>query len=75
MREGEERIKKTTRKEIGLFKKLIADVGNVFQSIRIRCTFQINDGFDGFLLDYGRNFLLRFGSAIWFIFIVIELSK
>jgi len=75
MREGEERIKKTTRKEIGLFKKLIADVSNVFQSIRIRCTFQINNGFDGFLLDYGYNFLLRFGSAIWFIFIIIQLSK
>ena len=75
MREGEERIKKTTRKEIGIFKKIIADVGNVFQSIRIRCTFQINNGFDGFLLDYGYNFLLRFGSAIWFIFIIIQLSK
>jgi hypothetical protein len=75
MKEGEERIKKTPRKENGILKKLIADVSNVFQSIRVRCTFQINDGFDRFLLDYGRNILLRFGSLIWFIFIIIKLSK
>ena len=75
MKEGEERIKKTPRKEDGIFEKLIADVSNVFQSIRVRCTFQINDGFDRFLLDYGRNFLWRFGSVLWFIFIIIKLSK
>lgn len=75
MREGEERIKKTPRTEIGIFKKLAFDVSNVFQSIRVRCIVQTNNGFDGFLLDYGRNFLWRFGFFLWLLFAIIKLSK
>lgn len=42
--------------------------GDVFQSARIRRIIQVCDGLDGFLLDYGCNFLPYITIISWVIF-------
>jgi hypothetical protein len=43
---------------------------NVFQPVWVRCIVQNDDGINGFLLDYGFNFLPYIGLISWIIFIL-----
>ena len=38
---------------------------NILQPAWLRCTFRPCDELDGFLLDYGRYFLLPVGGFLW----------
>jgi len=46
------------------------NASNVLQPAWLRCTFCPSDEVDGFLLDYGRNFLLPVGIILWTIFLI-----
>lgn len=48
------------------------DISNVFQPTWIRCAFQDGNGLDRFLLDYGFNFLLRFGVLLHIVLFIKE---
>ncbi len=67
--------KEFKREKRGKFKKFTSDISNVFQSIGVRCLIQINNGLDGFLLDYGRYILYRIGPIFWCVYVIFELSK
>lgn len=54
--------KKQIKKRVGCNHQL--DGSNVLQSVWIRRLIQKSDGLDRFLLDYGRYFLLPFGSVL-----------
>jgi len=43
---------------------------NFFQPAWLRCTFRPCDELDGFLLDYGRYFLLPVGIFLWVILLM-----
>jgi len=47
---------------------------NVFQPLWIRCFIQTSNGLDRFLLDYGYNFLLRFGIVLWTIYLIAQVG-
>jgi len=42
----------------------------VFQPFWVRCTVQNDDELNGFLLDYGRYFLLYSGVIFWSVFLL-----
>jgi hypothetical protein len=46
------------------------NASNVLQPTWVRCTFCPGDETDGFLLDYGRNFLLPIGIILWTILLL-----
>lgn len=48
------------------------DVGYVFQPTWLRRIIQTSNGLDGFLLDYGCNFLLRFSFILYLILFIKE---
>lgn len=76
MSEGDsKKIEEPEEQERRKYKKLATDISNVFQSIRIRCSIQINNGLDGFLLDYGRYILYFIGPIFWGLYGLFELSK
>ena len=52
-------IKKQTKKT-GSIKTSFADACNVFSTIWLRCSVQINNGFDRFVLDGRPGFLFYF---------------
>jgi hypothetical protein len=45
---------------------------NVLQSTWLRRTIQASNGLDGFLLDYGFNFLPSCGFISWLIFLITQ---
>ena len=46
-----------------------ADAGDLFQPTGVRCSIRLCNEIDGFLLDYGYNFLLPVGIFLWAIFL------
>ena len=50
----------------------IVNAGNVFQSIRVRCTIRLCNEINGFLLDYGFNFLPYISILIYGILLIKE---
>jgi hypothetical protein len=52
---------------------ILSDVRNVFQSIWVRLSIQDDIRLDKFLLDYGRNFLLRCGTLFLIIYLLQKL--
>ena len=48
------------------------DGGDVLQPAWVRCAFRPCDEVDGFLLDYGRNFLLPIGALLWIVFLIAQ---
>lgn len=47
-------------------------ISNILQPTWIRRAFQDGDGLDRFLLDYGFNFLLRFGVLLHLVLFIKE---
>jgi hypothetical protein len=47
------------------FKNFFSDTGDLFQSAWIRHPFRYCDEVDGFLLGYGRYFLLPVSGLLW----------
>jgi hypothetical protein len=45
-------------------------LGNLFQSLWLRCTFRVDNEVDRVLLGYGFNFLPSFGIIFWLIFLI-----
>jgi hypothetical protein len=54
---------------------LIFDVSNVFSSVWLRRTIQIDNGFKWFLLDSRRRFLLYFRLFLVILYLAIEIFK
>jgi hypothetical protein len=48
------------------------NVSDIFQPTRVRCSIRICDEIDGFLLDYGFNFLPYFSGIIYAILLLKE---
>jgi hypothetical protein len=48
------------------------NASNIFSAFWIRCLIRSNNEMDRFLLDYGFNFLLYFGSILWLLFLLIS---
>ena len=69
-----ERIK-TKRKPIGILQRFIADVSNVFSTIRLRCPIQIDNGYERLVLDSGRSFLFYFRLLLVVVYIAYETIK
>jgi hypothetical protein len=46
--------------------------GDVFQSVRVRRSFQRGNDIDRFLLDYGYNFLPYIAIISWIIFFIVK---
>lgn len=73
--DSESKTIKTKRKPIGILQRLIADVGNVFSAIRLRCPIQIDNGYERFVLDSGRSFLFYFRLLLVIVYIAYETIK
>lgn len=71
MDEGESKDTTKYKKQLhGIVKDIIADVSNVFQSIRIRYTVQNCFGLDRFILENRYNFLFHFNSILFILFVL-----
>ena len=62
-------------KEDSLCQRCIADVGNVFSALRLRCPIQIDNGYERLVLDSGRSFLFYFRLLLVIVYIAYETIK
>ena len=69
--EGDSKIKRQ-RKEINPLQRYIANVSNVLSPIWVRCTIQITDGGDWFILGCRYNFLLYFRMFLVVVYFLFE---
>jgi len=68
-------IIKREEKEISLLQRVITDVGDVFSAIRLRCSIQVDNGLNGFVLGSRRSFLLNFRIFLFILYIAYETIK
>lgn len=60
---------------INFLQRCIFNVSDVFSSIWVRCIIQINNGFDGFILDSRYRFLFGIRVFLVIIFLIVEIFK
>lgn len=75
--DGDEQTKKTKKqkKEINILQRYLSFISNVLSPIWIRRTFQINNGFEWFILGCRYDFLLNFRLFLVIIYISYEIFK
>ena len=69
------KIIKAKGKKNGLLQRLIADVGDVFSAIRLRCAIQNDNGLNRFVLGSRRGLLLNFRMFLVILYIAYETLK
>lgn len=55
--------------------RLVADVRNVFPSVRLRCIVQAYNGYNGLILGSGRRFLFYFGSILYIVYFTVKILQ
>jgi len=73
--DSENKTIKTQKQKTGYIQRLIVDVGNVFSAIRLRCSFQNDNGLQRLILDSRRSFLFNFRLLLVIVYIAYTLFK